>query len=162
SAAVVVVLPTPPLPDVTTITLAMLLSSYLSIEGGYRQDAVFQPSLDGTAADARVHVFSGPVVAVDREQFGFVLAAEDARARVAHGAGERAPAQGAIDMDRSAGDDFRAGGNRAEHGDIAVRKGHRLTGTNRGFEQERRGLGARRCTGARAAGEVARRVLDGR
>src|SRR3954464_1617508 len=86
SAAVDVVLPTPPLPDVTTRTLAMFaFSCMISIQCCYRQDAVLEPALGGPVAEARVHFFRGPVIAVDRDQLGFILAAENPRTSIAHG-----------------------------------------------------------------------------
>src|SRR6202011_62851 len=70
SAAVDVVLPTPPLPDVTTKTLAILLSPpRLSIQDCYRDDTVFEPALGRPAAKACVHLLGGAVVTVDRDEF---------------------------------------------------------------------------------------------
>src|SRR5262245_62399614 len=73
-AAVVVVLPTPPLPDVTTMTLLMRVTS--SIQGSDLQHTVFKPRLDRVGTDGVVPILGGPVIAVDRKQLGFVLAAE--------------------------------------------------------------------------------------
>src|SRR5512139_1526969 len=137
SAAVDVVLPTPPLPDVTTMTLAMFaISCIFSIQGCYRQDAVLEPALGGPVAEARVHFLSGPVIAVDRDQLGLVLAAKNSCTGVAHGARHGAAAQRAVDVDRSPGDDFGARRHRPEHGDVAVGKNDRLTGADRGFDQQ--------------------------
>src|ERR1700676_347072 len=66
SAAVDVVLPTPPLPDVTTITLAILLPfCAVSVQGFDTQPGILEPDLNGSAAQAGVHVLGGLVVAID-------------------------------------------------------------------------------------------------
>ena len=74
----------------------------------------------GRSRKHRVDVFRGLVKAVDREQLGLDLLAKDPRGGVAVDAGHRAAAQRAVDVDRAAGDDLRAGADRAEHGDVAV------------------------------------------
>ena len=82
SAAVDVVLPTPPLPDVTTRTLAIVLPSPRDPFSSAPPSSIAspsQPGLDRPAADCRVHVVGGLVEAVDRDQLGLELAAEDAR-----------------------------------------------------------------------------------
>src|SRR5215831_3244291 len=138
SAAVDVVLPTPPLPDVTTMTLDTLsVSAMFSIQRCYRKDAVFEPTLRRAAAEACVHFLGRPVIAIDRDQLGLVLAAKNPRTRVAHRPGHRSAAQRAIDVDRSGGDDFGARSHRAEHGDIAVRENDRLTRADRALDQQR-------------------------
>src|SRR6185369_9585517 len=91
--------------------LSPLLSPQFSVQRCNRENAVLQPALTRPAAQACVHVLGGSVIAVDRNQLGFVLAAEDARAHVTHGPCHSSPAQGAIDMNRSAGDDLCARGN---------------------------------------------------
>src|SRR5947208_9375121 len=71
SAAVEVVLPTPPLPDVTTTTLAIVFASYLgSVEGCHHQGIALEPGLHRPAAQLRVNVVGGLVEAVDREKLG--------------------------------------------------------------------------------------------
>ncbi|MNT64405.1 hypothetical protein D3C72_2023000 [compost metagenome] len=47
-------------------------------------------------------------------------------------------------MDRTAGDDFRTRCDRADHGDVAFRKDHRLSGTNRLPDDDRRCCSGRR------------------
>jgi hypothetical protein len=59
---------------------------HLSIQRCNRQDMIFEPALRRTATKAGVHFLGGPVVAVDRNQLGFVPAAENSRPRVSHGA----------------------------------------------------------------------------
>src|SRR6476619_227051 len=138
SAAVDVVLPTPPLPDVTTRTLAMFaFSCMISIQGCYRQDAVLEPALGSPVAEARVPFFRGPVIAVDRDQLGFVLAAKNPCTPIAHGTRHGPSAQRAVDVDRSTGDDFRARGHRTEHGDVAVGEDDGLARADRTFDQQR-------------------------
>src|SRR6202035_2138721 len=89
SAAVEVVLPTPPLPDVTTKTLAILLpfctfqsKLLFQIQGFDVESGIFEPNLNRPAAQARIHVLGGLVVSIDGEKLGFVAAAEDPRPRV--------------------------------------------------------------------------------
>ncbi len=85
---------------------------------------------------------------VDRHQFGFQLAAEDTRGTVAGGAGQRPSPQRAVDMDRSAGDDFRARCDRADDGDVALGEEQRLAGPDRlGDHQRGRGLRRGRAGG---------------
>src|SRR6185436_6789624 len=135
SAAVVVVFPTPPLPEVTTRTLAIrdLLSRL--IQRGYFHGVAFQPGLRRAVANRNVDFFCGLVVTVDGEQLGLDPLAVDPRVGVAVDARHRAAAQRPVDVDRSAGDDLRAGANRAEHGDIAFHEDDRLSRTHRAVEQ---------------------------
>src|ERR1017187_7067084 len=110
SAAVEVVLPTPPLPDVTTMTLPMVFSKSVSIptlcrfnaasvHRRHHQHLAVEPGLNEPPAQGGVEVFRGAVEAVDRQQLRFDLAAEDARRPVAGHAGHGAAPQGAVDMD---------------------------------------------------------------
>src|SRR5215469_10209367 len=135
SAAVVVVLPTPPLPEVMTMTLAIWLPLLLLVQGRDLEHGAFETNLHRAAAQARFHLLGGAVIAVDGEQLRLVAAAEDARLAVAHRARHGAPAQRAVDMDRAAGDDLGAGGDRAEHRHLAEGKDHGLTGANRRLDQ---------------------------
>src|ERR1700676_4040321 len=74
-AAVEVVLPTPPLPDVTTRTLPILSPSYaVLIERRHHDGVVLQPRLDRPPVQILVHVVRRLVPAVDRQQLGFALA----------------------------------------------------------------------------------------
>src|SRR6476660_1165145 len=157
-AAVDVVLPTPPLPDVTTRTLAIFaFSCMISIQGCYGQDAVLEPALGGPVAEARVHFFRGPVVAVDRDQLGFVLAAKNPCTSIAHGTRHGPSAQRAVDVDRSTGDDLRARGHRTEHGDVAVGEDDGLARADRTFDQQR----GRFLALGRPGGRGRARVLGG-
>src|SRR3712207_3058287 len=85
-AAVDVVLPTPPLPDVTTMTFAICVPPRprFSAQRFHPDRVAVEPHLDGAAAEGRVHVLGGLVEAVDRKQLCFELAAIDAGAGVAH------------------------------------------------------------------------------
>src|SRR5262249_3177477 len=132
-AAVDGVLPAPPLPEVTTRTCAAISSTPYAglIERRHHDGVVLEPGLDRPAVQAFAHVVGGAVPAVDRQQLGFALAAEDAGARVAGGARNGAAAQRAVDVDRAAGHHLGAGGDRAHHGPIAVGKHHRPPGTPR-------------------------------
>src|SRR6266481_2046851 len=68
SAAVDVVLPTPPLPDVTTRTLAIVDLLSRLIQRGNSHDLALQPGLGGPVAKRGVDLFRGLVIAVDGEQ----------------------------------------------------------------------------------------------
>src|SRR6185436_277313 len=140
SAAVVVVFPTPPLPEVTTRTLAIrnLLSRLIQRVNFHR--VAFQPGLRRAVAKRNVDFFCSLVVAVDRKQFGLDFLAVDPRAGIAVDARHRAAAQRPVDVDRSAGDDLRARADRTENGDVAFHEDDRLPRTHRAIEQQRRRL----------------------
>ena len=95
---------------------------------------------------------------------------------VAGQAGDRPAAQGAVDMDRAAGDDLGARGDRAEDGDIAMLERDGLARAHGMVDQQRRGFGGGQCRlrrvvvgagglaargGARARGRRWFRSLDG-
>src|ERR1700757_4064818 len=101
--ALVVVLPTPPLPEVTTTIFAMGLQS-LDLERSHDEDAVDEPHLCGLAG----HVLGqrrlrGAVDAGDGGEFGFEAGREDARLGVAPRAGDGLAAQRAVDVDVAVG-----------------------------------------------------------
>src|SRR5271156_3887705 len=96
--AVEVVLPTPPFPDVTTITLLIVDPFEGSIQNANLESVSDKPSLEAAAVDLRVHVFGREVGAADTEQFGPRLLAEDARSRQPGDPGDHATLQRAIDM----------------------------------------------------------------
>src|SRR5258707_5414441 len=136
-AAVDVVFPTPPLPDVTTRTLAIGVISLAGlIQRGDFHGGALQPGLGRPVAKRSIDFFSGLVVAVDREQFRLDLLAIDPGRRIAVDARHRPAAQRAVNMDRSAGDDFRPRAYRAQHGDVAIGEDDRLARPNRAFEQQ--------------------------
>src|SRR6266568_5608192 len=119
SAAVVVVLPTPPLPDVTTSTLAISKISFWSVQRSNSHGVALEPGLGRLAAQGRVDIVGGLVKAIDCKQFGLDLLTIDACARVTVHARHGAAAQRAVDMNGAAGDDLGAGADRAEDGDVA-------------------------------------------
>src|ERR1700759_3688178 len=138
-AAVVVVLPTPPLPDVTTKTFAIVNSLTLtcSIERRDLHDVAFEPGLGRAMAQFVADLVGGEVEAVDRQQFSLDLLAEDPRRAVAVDSGHRTAAQGPVDVDRAAGDDLRAGADRAQHRDVAFHEHDRLPGPHRRLDHHR-------------------------
>src|SRR3546814_4659578 len=75
-----------------------------------------QPDLHGLAAQLAGNLVEHLVVAGDRDQFGMEFAAEDACLFVALRAGQRAPAQRAVDVDGAVGDDLRACAHGGDHG----------------------------------------------
>src|SRR5258705_6402190 len=135
SAAVEVVFPTPPLPDVTTNTLAIVASFCRLIERCNSHDLAVEPCLGRPVAQHGADVFSSLVVAVDCQQLGFDFLTVNPRGRIAADARHRSAAKRAVDMNRAAGDNLGAGTNRTEHRHIAVGKDNRLTGAHRVFEQ---------------------------
>src|SRR6476661_2137826 len=136
-AAVEVVFPTPPLPDVTTRTLAIgnLLSRL--IQRGNFHGVALQPGLSRSVAQRRVYFFCGLVVSIDGEKLRLDLLAIDSRGRIAVDARHRAAAQRPVDVDRSAGDDLRARADRPQHRDVAFGKDDRLPRAHRVFQQQR-------------------------
>src|SRR6516162_9719074 len=137
SAAVEVVFPTPPLPDVTTRTLAILVSSHQSIQRCYLHDIALEPNLGRPIAKTGVDLLSRPVITVDGEQLGFDFLTVDTSGRIAVDTGHRAAAKRPVDMDGTAGDDFGAGTDRAHNGHVAIGKDDRLTRTHLVIEQQR-------------------------
>src|SRR5258708_40245942 len=73
SAAVEVVFPTPPLPDVTTRTLAILTLLYRLIQRCNSHDIAFEPGLSRPIAQGGAYVFGSLLVAVDYQQLCFDL-----------------------------------------------------------------------------------------
>src|SRR4051812_811234 len=126
SAAVDVVFPTPPLPDVTTITFAIHSSSSVSIQCRDDQCVAIEPGLSAPAAKALIDFFGGTVVTVDRQKLSFDAATKNARLSVSARARQRAAAQRAVNMDRAAGHYFGSGGDRSDHHHVAVWKKDRL------------------------------------
>src|SRR5215211_4158249 len=137
SAAVDVVFPTPPLPDVTTSTLAIVALLSRLIQRGDSHDLALQPGLRRPVAKRGVDFFRGLVVAIDGEQLRLDFLAVDPRGRIAVDSGHRPAAQRSVDVDRPAGDDLRAGSDRTQHGDVAFGKDDRLARAHRSFEQQR-------------------------
>src|SRR5690606_35313236 len=118
--ALVVVLPTPPLPDVTTMISAKVCLSCVraSVERCDIELVAIQPDLHGLAAQFGGDVFQHLVVSGHGHEFGMELAAEDTRTGVALRAGKRAPAQRAVDVDGTVGDHLGTGANGGQHGEI--------------------------------------------
>jgi hypothetical protein len=106
SAAVEVVLPTPPLPDVTTNTLAILFSLAELIQACDFHDIAFQPCLRWMIAQGGIYFFRRLIVAVDGEQLGFNLLTENPRCSIATDACHGTAAKRAVNMDGPASDNF--------------------------------------------------------
>src|SRR5687768_8906210 len=107
--ALVVVLPTPPLPDVTTMNSVKRVSVLFLAE--LRQDdlSAVEHDLYRFPAEFRGDFFEYLVLARDRDELRLEIEAVDPRVHVALRAGERAPAQRCVDVHAAVGDDFRAG-----------------------------------------------------
>src|SRR5690625_1722203 len=152
--ALVVVLPTPPLPEVTTMISAKVnlrmscgcpvwtscLDELVGRACLQRLDEQFftiEPTLHGLAGKLARNFFEYAVVAGDGNQFGPEIGAVDARVGVALGANQRAAAQGAVDVDGAVGDHFRAVGDRGGDDQVAVARVDLLSGAH--------GLGVAQC-----------------
>src|SRR5690348_3890711 len=83
------------------------------VQGRDLHHVALKPGLDRPALQRAVDIFGSPVIAVDGQEFGLGLAAEDARARTAVGARQGSAADGAIDVNGSARDDLGAGSDRS-------------------------------------------------
>ena len=103
----------------------------------------------GLALEFRVHVLGGDEGFADAQELRARLAAEDARVAGAGDAGEGAALQRAIDVDRAAGDDLRAGGDAAEHDDVAFEMHDLLAGAQVAVVIERLRARRRRRRGRR-------------
>src|SRR5246127_598550 len=108
--ALVVVLPTPPLPEVTTTIFAMEFGPELKLERGHDEDAVDEPHLRGLAG----HVLGqrrlrGAVDAGDGDEFGLEAGREDASLGIAARAGDGLAAQRAVHMHVAVGQHLGAG-----------------------------------------------------
>src|SRR5438876_5160607 len=135
-AAEVVVLPTPPLPEVTTMTcpgflLAMLAkrpSSSSPTDTGAgsaqaRQNAqliVDERDLRRLLVIFRRDRFADEIAPGDADQLGLEAMREDARVDIARGAGDGAAAQGPIDVDMAVGYHLGAGAHWRQHDEIAA------------------------------------------
>src|ERR1700678_160718 len=104
--AVEVVLPTPPFPDVTTITLLIVDSFEGSIQNSNLESVSDEAGLEAAAVDLGIHVFGRDVGAAYAEQLGPRLPAEDTRSRQPGDPSDHATLQRAIDMNGAARDDL--------------------------------------------------------
>src|ERR1035438_3238023 len=136
-AAVEVVLPTPPLPDVTTSTLAISYLLYMLIERRNPHDVAFKPSLRRPIAQRLVQFFRGLVETIDGQKLGLDLLAVDPRRRIAVDARHRAAAQRSVNVDGPAGDDLGARADRPQHRHVAVGKHDRLARADRTVDCQR-------------------------
>jgi hypothetical protein len=96
--ALVVVLPTPPLPEVTTMIsakglLLVILFGAASVQRSDLDLVLFQPHLHGLAAQGVRDIVQYLVVACNGDQFRMEITAEDACRGVALGPCQRAAAQ---------------------------------------------------------------------
>src|SRR6266536_2156156 len=140
-AAVDVVLPTPPLPDVTTTTLPISPpSTAVSIKCCHHERVTFEPSLHRPAAQRFINIIGGLIETVDCQKLGFDLAAEDARVGVAARTGHGSTSKGAVNVNRTACDNLGAGRNGPDHSHVATRKNHGLSRPHWSVKQQKIGL----------------------
>src|SRR5262245_52372872 len=138
SAAVDVVLPTPPFPDVMTRTSAIFLTLPVSpVQRCDLERLARKPYLHGHVPPARLDVVGHEVVAADRDELRLEAATEDARAFVAVGAGERSAAQWPVDVDRACRDDLRSRCDRSQNDYVAIRVRDRLARTDGPLDEQR-------------------------
>src|SRR5579883_1345058 len=168
TAAEVVVLPTPPLPEVTTITCAKDPSSHRPSAASIAEDyhmLVIEHDLCRPAQMFRRDLVADEIAAGNADELGFQALDEDARRAVAGGAGDRPPAQGAVNMNVPVGDDLGAGAHRFEDDEVAAARvdlgarAHRLGNQHRSRRARR---WARSRLGRRGAVEAAESRLGRR
>src|SRR5690606_4003816 len=136
--ALVVVFPTPPLPEVTTMILATVAVSRIELVRAavaylqrlYMQRLAIEIDLDGAPASGLVNVFTDPVGTGDRHQLCLQALAEDPGTAIALHARQCPPAQRAIDMNMTVGQHLGASAYRRQHDEIAACV-DLLTGTHR-------------------------------
>src|SRR6185312_5476196 len=146
NAAADVVLPTPPLPEVTTTTCAkrsLLIANRAASAAAHDDDALLlEDDLQALAEMRGRDVFMNEVAAGDAHQLGLETTDEDACRRVARRAGDGASAQRAVDVNVAVGDDLRAGAHRAHDDDVAARRVDLRARAHRFGDEQR--LGVRR------------------
>src|SRR4051812_14674102 len=143
--ALVVVLPTPPLPEVTTMIFAMgSLSGVQCFHHQLALRAAVQPHLRGLAEHfGGQGDVAGAVDAGDGNEFGFEAQRDDARSVVTARAGDRLAAQWGVHVDAAIGDHFGAGIHHRHHHQVAAARVDLLAGPQRAVDDQ----GAWRCRG---------------
>src|SRR5688572_5065109 len=123
--AEVVVLPTPPFPEVTTMISVKLGSpdwtdSSLAAEARELQSITVEPALHGLAGKLRGNRLEDAEHTRDRDQLSTELLAEDTCAQVAARASQGAASQRAVDVNAAIGHHFGAGSYGSGHDEIAL------------------------------------------
>src|SRR5690606_31449103 len=136
SEALVVVLPTPPLPEVTTIISAVKSPSPQGCccsrsQFCDQQFFALEPALHGPALEVVGNLFEHAVLAGDGHQCRPEIGDVDARLLVALRTGHGASTQAAVDVDIAIGDHFGAVGDRTGDDQVAVAGVDLLAGTYR-------------------------------
>lgn len=108
-----------------------------------RHSCALQTRLDGVPAQRLVEVLGQPVVPVYRNELGFEPLAQDPRRPITAYAGQRAPPQRAVDVNRATGDNFSSGAHGSEHRHVALR-GARSSGRSRRSRRRRGKMGGAR------------------
>src|SRR5881394_2231039 len=151
--AAVVVLPTPPFPDVTTMISGSFCAPAVDAAGGgvswriadisddllalRRADAsevkilAFESRLHRLACELGGNRLEHTEHARDGHELGIELLAKNARRLLAARAGKGATAQCAVDVDAAVGHDFRAGADDVQDDEIAIARIDTLPGTHR-------------------------------
>src|SRR5437868_1519389 len=172
--ALVVVLPTPPLPEVTTTTRVMRSTFLTRLNGRGRLErrdgqalvAVgVEPQRDAHRPAAEVLELVGLEGSIDArngDQLGVKVIGDDARARIAARTREHPAANGAEGVDRAVGDELRAAAGRRGDDHVATLRVEALARSQRPGQV--RGCRTRLVdrTGGRLRGDVQRGRVDGR
>ena len=108
-AAELVVLPTPPLPEVTVMTWELLGKAGGLLKLLEPQRVAIEAHLHGAPEGCAGQALAHGVEAGDGDELWVEIEREDSRLGVVIGAGHGAAAQRAIDVDVAVGDDFGAG-----------------------------------------------------
>src|SRR6516164_6728257 len=155
-AAAEVVLPTPPLPEVSTITLPAKTAPLFPSISGDGQPLIDERDLHRETLLFRGELLADEIATGNADELGLEPAAEDSRIDVAAGAGQGAATERAINMDIAVGDDLRPGADRGGDDEIGAARIDLGARANRLGHQP--GLGSGRRHRRRAAGRLVRRA----
>src|SRR5215469_1828961 len=155
-AAAEVVLPTPPLPDVRTITLPAKTAPLFPSIAGDGQPLVDERDLHRETLLVGRELFADEIATGDADELGFEPAAEDPRLDITAGTGKRPAAQRTIDVDIAVGEDLRTRADRGGDDEIGAARVDLSARAHRLGHQP--GLGSGRRHRWRAAGWLVRRA----
>src|SRR6516225_5977812 len=155
-AAAEVVLPTPPLPEVSTITLPAKTTPLSPSIPRDRQPLLDERDLHRETLLVRRELLADQIATGDADQLGLEPAAEDSRLDITAGTGERPAAQRAVDVDIAVGDDLCARADRGGDDEIGAARIDLSARAHRLGHQP--GLGSSRRHRRRAAGRLVRRA----
>src|SRR6267154_1007191 len=131
--AEVVVLPTPPLPEVTTMISVNAESPQerLAANPAKMQIVAVQPGLDGLAGEIGGNGLEDPEDARDRHELGVELLAEHARSHVFARASHSAPAQRAVNVHTTISHHLGTGADSCRDDEVTIARVDTLAGAHR-------------------------------